>query len=177
MGIGLLRLKSGRLAKSRARAEAGKEVEVSSKSTAKNRERAEAGQMTIEFVVAFPILIIVAVIAVNAVLFFSECAAFDNVFRDAVRLHITSPAYGQDLSSGVAQVESTLDQQFDRPYLSSQVSATGGEGGHATCRAVLEFSPTLFGMGLKSSVLGVSLPPLTHSVSLVADCYKPGVLL
>ena len=41
-----------------------------------------AGQMTVEFVVAFPVLIAVAVVAVNACLFFSECAAFDMVARD-----------------------------------------------------------------------------------------------
>ena len=45
----------------------------------------ERGQMTVELAAAFPVLIIVAVIAVNALAFFSECAAFDNVFRDAVR--------------------------------------------------------------------------------------------
>ena len=50
----------------------------------------ERGQMTVELAAAFPVLIIVAVIAVNALAFFSECAAFDNVFRDAVRVHVTS---------------------------------------------------------------------------------------
>ena len=35
----------------------------------------EAGQMTIEFVVAFPVMLIVAAIAVNACSFFGVCAA------------------------------------------------------------------------------------------------------
>ena len=48
---------------------------------------------------------------------------------------------------------------------------------HARFTATIEFSPTLFGLGLKSSVFGVSLPHLEHAVSLTVDPYKPGVLL
>ena len=35
------------------------------------------GQMTVEFVVAFPAMLAIAFVAVNAILFFSDCAAFD----------------------------------------------------------------------------------------------------
>ena len=41
--------------------------------------RKTPGQMTIEFVVAFPAMIAVAFVAINAVLFFSDCASFDRV--------------------------------------------------------------------------------------------------
>ena len=43
--------------------------------------------------------------------------------------------------------------------------------GHARVHA------TLFGLGLKSEVMGVALPKLSHTEELVVDCYKPGVLL
>ena len=68
----------------------------------------ERGQMTVELAAAFPVLIIVAVIAVNALAFFSECAAFDNVFRDAVRVHVTSPAAGQGIEQSSALVQTAL---------------------------------------------------------------------
>ena len=74
------------------------------------KHRDDSGQMTVEFAVAFPVFVIVAVIAVNALLFFSDCAAFDRLARE-------------------------------------------------------------------SSVFGVALPVLEHSVSLTVDTYKPGVLL
>lgn len=45
----------------------------------------ECGQMTVEFAVALPVVVVIAVIAVNALAFFSDCAAFDNLFRDAMR--------------------------------------------------------------------------------------------
>ena len=141
------------------------------------RHEAETGQMTVELAVVFPVLIAVAVIAVNALLFFSECAAFDNAFRDAVRVHATSPAYGQNLDQGTAAVRSALAEAFDRPFESVRVSAEGASEGHTRFTATLDFTPTLFGLGLRTSVMGVSLPSLTHQVSLVADRYKPGVLL
>ena len=49
--------------------------------------------------------------------------------------------------------------------------------GHISFSATLEYMPTLFGLGLKSEVMGVALPKLSHTEELVVDCYKPGVLL
>ena len=123
--------------------------------------------MTVELAVVFPVLLAVAVIAANALLFFSECAAFDRVAREAVRVHAASPACGQGLEQSCALVSQTVEQAFDRPCLGTRVAVT----------ATIEFSPTLFGLGLKSSVFGVSLPHLEHAVSLTVDPYKPGVLL
>lgn len=139
--------------------------------------REEQGQATVELAVALPVIVIVAVIAMNAVLFFSECAAFDRVARDAVRVQATSPAYGQDREQSAALVAASLRESFDKPYLASRVEVTDGGSGHTTFTATLEFSPTLFGMGLKSQVFGVQLPHLEHSASLTVDAYKPGVLL
>ncbi|MCL1798639.1 MAG: hypothetical protein FWG23_02705 [Eggerthellaceae bacterium] len=133
--------------------------------------------MTVEFVVVFPVLIIVAVIAVNALLFLSECAAFDRVAREAVRVHATSPAYGQSTEQSVARVEQVLKGQCDKEYLDARVSVSGGTLGHTRYTAELLFRPTLFGMGMRSEVFGVSLPPLRHTVTMTVDAYKPGVLL
>lgn len=139
--------------------------------------RFEEGQMTVELAVAFPVLLVVAVIAVNALLFFSECAAFDNASRDAVRVCAASPAYGQGIEQSRAQVASVLSEAFDRPNVEASVAVEGASAGHTTFTSTLHFSPTLFGLGLKTSVFGVALPPLTHSVSFTVDCYKPGALI
>ena len=74
--------------------------------------------MTIEFVVAFPVMLIVAAIAVNACSFFGVCAAFDNDFRDAVRTCATSPAYGQDVAQSCSLIEQELQQggKGTRPF-------------------------------------------------------------
>lgn len=48
--------------------------------------------------------------------------------------------------------------------------------GHDRFTATLTYRPTLFGLGMRSSVLGVPIPPLSHRASMVVDCYKPGVI-
>ena len=141
------------------------------------RRADESGQMTVEMAVVFPVLVIVAAISVNAVLFFSECAQFDRLARQAVRVHATAPAYGESPDTCCAAVEEELRSAFDRPYLQVSVTraATGLDFDEYT--AVLEFSPTLFGMGLRDQVFGVSLPRLTHTVVYTVDTYKPGVFI
>lgn len=137
----------------------------------------EAGQATVELAVAFPVLLVVAVIAVNALLFFSDCAAFDRAAREAVRVHAASPAYGQGVEQSRAKVEGAVAAACNRQNLGVRVSVEGAAGGHATFCATLEFRPTLFGLGLRSSVLGVGLPYAQHTVRCTVDAYKPGVLL
>lgn len=144
--------------------------------SAVGKPHAELGQMTVEIAVTLPVFIVVALIAVNAVLFFSECAAFDRVAREAMRIHVASPSYEQGLEQSRAKVASEITQALGRPYLQSRVAIEGTAAGHVRCTATLEFSPTLFGLGLKPSVFGVALPHLEHTVSLVVDPYKPGVL-
>ena len=139
----------------------------------------ESGQMMVELAVMMPVLIIVAVMAVNAATFFSECAAFDRIARDAIRIQATSPAYGQDAGEGVSLVRQTIDdamQVSEKEYLDVDVSVSGRADGKSAFRATLSFSPTLFGMGLKSSVFGVPLPKIEHATELVVEPYRPGML-
>lgn len=135
------------------------------------------GQMTIEFVVALPVMIAIAVIAVNAMTFFGTCAAFDNDLRDLARVHATSPAYGQDVAQSCVAIEQDLAEAFSsQDNVGVHVSARAASGGHTTFTGTVEFLPTLFGLGLKDSIFGVALPKLVHREEFTVDCYKPGVL-
>ena len=136
-----------------------------------------SGQSTVEFAITFPALMIVAVIAINACLFLGDCAAFDRVARQSVRVVATSPAYGQSVGMSISQIQSMLDVSFDRSNLQSSVSANGTSEGFVTFTATLDFSPTLFGLGLKQEVFGVALPHLSHSVDMTVSTYKPGVFM
>lgn len=71
-----------------------------------------SGQMTVEFVAALPVLIAVAAVSVNALTFFGWCAAFDNDFRDSVRVYAASPAYGQGTGDTCALIEQALDERL-----------------------------------------------------------------
>ena len=139
--------------------------------------RGSCGQATVELAVALPVVIAVAVIAVNALLFFGECAAFDRVSSQAVRAYAASPAYGQDTQRSCALVKAALDRQFSESYLDVSVSAGNAGSGKVRFTSTLTFHPTLFGLGLKSRVFGVELPSLRHSSALAVSVYKPGVLL
>lgn len=139
--------------------------------------REEKGQMTVEFVIAFPVMLAIAVITVNAVLFFSECAAFDRLSRQAVCTYAASPGYGQSSAQVAAEVQASLEQQFDRDYLDVSVQVQGKSPGYVRYIATLSFTPTLVGRSFSGSVFGVSITPLTHSASLTLDPYKPGAIV
>ena len=133
--------------------------------------------MTLEVAIAMPVLIAVAVMAVNAMTFFSECAVFDRVAHEAVRVHAASPAYGQGVDQSCALIEQAIESQVAADNLDVSVShgMTGLDFDEYT--ATLEFYPTLFGRGLRSEVFGVSLPHMTHHTRYVVDSYRPGVIV
>ena len=130
-----------------------------------------------ELVAALPVMIVIAVIVVNATLFLSDCASFDRLAHQAVRVHAASPAYGQDAQRSRELVENQLRQAFDRDNLSVSVAVESVFGGRLAFSATLEYFPTLFGMGLRSEVFGVRLPHLSHTVECTVDQYKPGVVV
>lgn len=141
------------------------------------RRDSYSGQMTLELAVGLPVFIAIALIAVNAGLFFSECASFDRVVREAVRVYATSPGYGSGDDQVLAAARQEIEEAFDRPYLQVDIQhqTTGFDFDCYT--ANLYFTPTLFGMGLRSEVFGIPLPQLTHSTSYTVDGYKPGVVV
>ncbi len=134
------------------------------------------GQMMVEFVVLFPAMLLVALTAVNAVLFLSDCAAFDRVFRNAVCTYAASPAYGQGPDQSSALVQAALEEEFTADNLGVQVSSSGTEGGIVSFSGRLSFEPTLFGKGRLGGAFGVSFPALSHETKLSVSAYKPGVV-
>jgi len=139
--------------------------------------RCEGGQMTIELAVAMPVLIAVAVIAVNAMTFFADCAVFDRIACESVRVYASSPAYGEDAGREVALIEQAIEAQLDESNLDVSVEHGMTGADFDEYRATLAYYPTLFGLGLRSQVFGVALPHLTHQARCVIDAYKPGVIV
>lgn len=133
--------------------------------------------MTVEFVIAFPVALVVALVSVNAVLFFSDCASFDRLFRSTVCTYAASPAYEQDVSESCALVKSSLEDDFSRENLQFEVTSVGAGGGLVTFQGTLTFQPTLFGRGALSGAFGVGFPALSHQEQITVDVYKPGVLI
>ncbi|MDO4854328.1 MAG: hypothetical protein Q4A43_02765 [Coriobacteriia bacterium] len=133
--------------------------------------------MTIEFVAVFPVLLVVALISTNVVLFFSECAGFDREFRQEVARLAPSPAYGQTAQDVASQISGDLAHSFSRDYVDVSVSAATSADGLATYEGVITFTPTLFGAGRLTGAFGVQFPRMQHHRKISVDQYKPGVLL
>ena len=55
------------------------------------KARQRGGQMTVELATVLPVALAIMAIVCNGMVFFSECAAFDRVARNAVRLYATVP--------------------------------------------------------------------------------------
>lgn len=133
-------------------------------------------QMTVEFVAMFPVMLIIALTAVNAVLFLSDCAAFDREFRNAVCTYAASPAYGQSPEQSSSLVQAAVEEGFTEENLSISISSSGVEGGIVSFSGRLSFEPTLFGKGRLGGVFGVSFPALSHESKLSVSAYKPGAV-
>ncbi|MCI9129134.1 MAG: hypothetical protein HFJ65_02280 [Eggerthellaceae bacterium] len=125
--------------------------------------------MTVELCVLFPVLIVVAVICVNALVFISECASFDRASRNAVRTFASSPSTQDGLQELAAQIETAVIQEMEVDDIECSVEAA--DGSVCTFAITLSYSPTLFGMGLRDEVWGVPLPKLSHTSRLALEPY------
>lgn len=135
----------------------------------------EKGQMTIELALFLPVALIVGMIVFNALLFFGQCAEFDRIARNAVRVCASSPTYGQTSSESVQQVLAQIEERFDDDNVECTVEMLSDSQGLNTYEATIGFHPTLFGMTVRDEVFGVRLPILTHKTKLTVDPYKPGM--
>lgn len=133
--------------------------------------------MTIEFALLFPVMLMIALIACNSILFLSECAAFDRLFRESVCVFAPSPASDQGKDQICAQIEGSLESFAQKDYLSRRVSATAGNDGLTTYEATLFFTPTIFGAYPLRRVFDIELIPIEHTVRITVDTYQPGVFL
>lgn len=134
-----------------------------------------AGQMSVELMAVLPAALAIAAITMNALVFFGDCAAFDRVSRNAIRVYATSPSYGIQPAQCQASIALAIKTEVDGRFEQVNVSYEGMGGGLTRYVATLDYAPNLFGLGMRDSVFGVSLPHLRHSTSLVVDAYKPGV--
>lgn len=134
------------------------------------------GQMTVGLAVALPVVLAVALVSYNALAFFSECARFDRLARNAVRICAVSPACEQGVSERAAAVETLVADAMSAEGVSVSVAIAAAPEGERY-DVVLEYEPTLFGLGLRGNLFGVDFFTLRHVACLTVDSYDPGVLL
>ena len=129
------------------------------------------GQMTVEFAVIFPVLLIVGFIACNAFVYLGDCASFDIVARDAMRLAADD---GNDASTACAQACERIKQGLGARHEDVSVTCESTVLGHVRYTARTTFSPP-FLRGV--SVFGFGVPTATHEVSLVVSPHRKGIVV
>ena len=140
--------------------------------------------MTVELCIVIPVCLIIAAIVVNSLSFFAACAEFDRISRNAVRAVAAAPSDGQTTAAMSAQIVELVEAEMDGARVSCTAEGrTIGDGfsvnslGYTTFEVAFEYEPTLFGLPLRGSVFGISLPMLSHRIALAVDSYTPGKLL
>lgn len=159
----------------------------------------QSGQMTVELAVCIPVLLAVMGVAVNLMVFLGDCARFDRLAAEAVRVEAASPGYGRySTAARVDAVESLLSSCFaQQEHLSIRVQASAGTTGestrddqgeqqnnelgaafslephHETYACTLSYLPWGFG----DSFFGIRFSGITHTRSYTIDPFRPGVLL
>ena len=95
------------------------------------KQSGSRGQMTIEFALLFPVMLMIALIACNSILFLSECASFDRIFRESVCVFAPSPASEETTGQICAHIEEALAHKGwqalsgNNEYASNFYKATG----------------------------------------------------
>lgn len=129
-----------------------------------------SAQMAVEFAVVTPVVVAVAFILLNGLIFVGDCAAFDVAARDAIRLQADD---GWEDGS-VAEVRLRIEQRLGMEYESVEVVCEKTGMGHIRYTASARFAPPFLE---GASVFGIDVVGLRHEVEFTVSPYRKGVVV
>lgn len=154
--------------------------------TALHEERAQA---TVEMAVVTPVLLVLALIAYNVMIFAGAVARFDRVVPDIVLAHAAAPGGEGDKSSidasatVQAQIQNAMEGYDLQVEVSSEQGTASSDGGllslsgtFRTYTCTMHYEPWPSSL----SIAGVSLGApavLTHERAVTVDPWRPGVVM
>lgn len=150
--------------------------------------RGREGQMTVELAVLTPVVIVIALVALNLMGYVEACAAFDQAAQDAVLAHGVAPSGEQSPERAVEEVADALAEALGREgRCEVGVRAEGvSEGGRQTSFAVsplltryvctLTYRPWPRLVRLPGVTFEAPLA-LRHEREIVVDHYRSGVVV
>lgn len=154
--------------------------------TALHEERAQA---TVEMAVVTPVLLVLALIAYNVMIFAGAVARFDRVVPDIVLAHAAAPGGEGDESSIYAsatvqaQIQNAMEGYDLQVEVSSEQGTASSDGGllslsgtFRTYTCTMHYEPWPSSL----SIAGVSLGApavLTHERAVTVDQWRPGVVM
>ena len=143
-------------------------------------------QAMVEMVVVVPVLLALALITYNIMLFLSAVARFDRIAPDIVLAHAAAPM-GASEAFAADKAASELERAMgsydvDVSVICVEDGQTGAEalfvlvGGQRTYRCTLAFTPWPSGFTIAGVSLGAPLK-LEHVREVVVDPWRPGVVM
>ena len=151
--------------------------------------REERAQATVEMAVVTPVLIVLALIAYNVMIFAGAVARFDRVVPDIVLAHAAAPGGEGDESSidasatVQAQIQDAMEGYDLQVEVSSEQGTAASDGGllslsgtFRTYTCTMHYEPWPSSL----SIAGVSLGApavLTHERAVTVDPWRPGVVM
>lgn len=148
--------------------------------------RDDTAQATVEMAVVVPVMLVLALIVYNVMVFMSAAARFDRVAPDIVVAQGVSPA-GEEFGNGAAVVAEQLEQAMDGYDVEIEVSAVYGDeagggsvlsmvGALKTYRCVMRYTPWPSSFSIAGVSLGAPFA-LTHERPVTVDPWRSGVII
>lgn len=151
--------------------------------------REERAQATVEMAIVTPVLLVLALIVYNAMMFASAVARFDRVAPDIVIAHGVSPTFGEDggrLDASVT-IASHLEEAMDGYGLDIEVSSTVDDteddgsvlslmGALRTYTCVMRYAPWPSGLSIAGVEIGAPVY-LSHERAVTIDPWRSGVVI
>lgn len=151
--------------------------------------REERAQAVVEMVIVAPVMLVVALIVYNVMLFAAATARFDRVAPDIVLAHGVSPSGGERAPSAVAvaEISAQLEQAMGEyaveiEVCASDAGASAGEslltlvGSLRTYTCTMRYAPWPSGFSLAGVAFGAPAF-LIHERAVTVDPWRPGVVL
>ena len=151
--------------------------------------REECAQATVEMAVVTPVLLVLALIAYNVMIFAGAVARFDRVVPDIVLAHAAAPGGEGDESSidasatVQAQIQDAMEGYDLQVEVSSEQGTASSDGGllslsgtFRTYTCTMHYEPWPSSL----SIAGVSLGApavLSHERAVTVDPWRPGVVM
>lgn len=151
--------------------------------------REERAQATVEMAMIVPVLLVLALIVYNVMIFAGAVARFDRVVPDIVLAHAVSPG-GEgddsvvDASATVqAQIQDAMEGYGLQIEVSSEQGTAATDGGllslsgtFRTYTCTMRYEPWPGSLSIAGFSLGVPAV-LTHERAVTVDPWRPGVVM
>lgn len=149
----------------------------------------ERAQATVEMAVVIPVLLVLALIVYNIMLFVAATARFDRIAPDIVAAHAVSPSGESDGSTddSVGVIESQIEGAMAGYDVEIEVTCTEGGassgddlltliGGLRTYRCSMRMRPWPSSLSIAGVDLGAPVA-LAHHRDVTVDPWRPGVVM